>query len=69
MEGHAEKCVERYCELARKDVSPLQEVASPCKDDHQIPPEGQEQIREFTVVCAQIVMKCLYVARIGRPHL
>ena len=24
MEGHAEKCVERYCDIAKKDVSILQ---------------------------------------------
>ena len=35
MEGHAEACVERYCELAKKDVSTLQEVAAPCINDQE----------------------------------
>ena len=35
VEGYAEKCVERYCESAKKDVSSLQHVATPCIDDHQ----------------------------------
>ena len=36
-------------------------------DDHIIPPEGHETIGELTAVCAQIVLTCLYLARIGRP--
>ena len=43
MEGHAEKSVERYWELAKKDVSSLQQVATQCIDDHQIPPEDYAQ--------------------------
>ena len=55
-EGHAEKCVERCCELAKKDVSSPQQGGIPCMGNHQTPPEGY--------VCVQIV---LYLARIGRP--
>ena len=36
MEGHARKCVERYCELANKKKEQLFKVSSPCFDDHQI---------------------------------
>ena len=36
MEGHVEKCVERYCEFACKRVSPLMLAETPCIDDHQI---------------------------------
>ena len=36
MEGHAQKCVERYCELTNKKAEQLFEVSSPCLDDHQI---------------------------------
>ena len=32
MEGHAKKLVERYCELARKSVAQLHNVAAPCID-------------------------------------
>ena len=35
MEGHAKKCVERYCELAHKTTQQLYKVATPCMDDHQ----------------------------------
>ena len=35
MEGHAKKCVERYCELANKTTQQFFKVATPCMDDHQ----------------------------------
>ena len=69
MEGHAEICVERFCQLAKKDMSTLQQVATPCIDDHQIPREDYETTGEFSAVCVQIVLKYLYLARIGRPDL
>ena len=48
-----------------KDVSSLQQVVTPCVDDHPIPPiKG-----ELSDVCAHIVLRCLYLARIGRPDL
>ena len=34
MEGHAKKCVERYCELANKTIQQLYKVSTPCIDDH-----------------------------------
>ena len=34
MEGHAKKSVERYCELANKNIEQLYKVAKPCLDDH-----------------------------------
>ena len=39
MEGHAKKCVERYCELANKTTQQLYKVATPCMDDHQFKEE------------------------------
>ena len=44
MEDHAENCVERYCEIA-KMVESLQQVVTPCIDDHLIPPEAYENNR------------------------
>ena len=35
MEGHAKKCVERYCELANKTTRQLYKVSTPCIDDHR----------------------------------
>ena len=34
MEGHAKKCVERYCELSNKSTQQLNKVSTPCIDDH-----------------------------------
>ena len=36
MEGHARKCVERYCELANQKTEQLYKVSSPGLDDHLI---------------------------------
>ena len=42
VEGHARKCVERYCELANKKTEQLHKVSHPCLDDHQIRKEELE---------------------------
>ena len=42
MEGHAKKCVERYCEFANKTTQQLYKVAAPCMDDHQFKEEEYE---------------------------
>ena len=67
MEGHAQKCVERYCELANKTVEQLYNVSSPCLNDHQFKQEELESVAEVSEVCSQIVLNSLYLARIGRP--
>ena len=41
---------------------------SPCIDDHHFKEEELKSIGELSKVCSQIVPKCLYLARIGRPH-
>ena len=69
MEGHAKKCVERYCELANKTTQQFYKVATPCMDHHQFKKEENESVGEFSTVCSQIVLKFLYLARIGRPHI
>ena len=61
------KCVERYCELANKNDST--KVATPCIDDHHFEEEELKSVGEFSKVCSQIVLKCLYLARIGRPDI
>ena len=35
MEGDAQKCFERFCELAHKTVDQLHKVSAPCLDDHK----------------------------------
>ena len=39
MEGHAKKCVERYCELAKAMTQQLYKVSTPCIDDHHFKEE------------------------------
>ena len=34
MEGHAKKCVERYCELANRKTQQHYKVSTRCIDDH-----------------------------------
>ena len=48
MEGHAKKCVERYCDFKEEEM---------------------KSVGELSHVCCQIVLKCLYLARIGRPDI
>ena len=69
MEGHAKKCVERYCELANKSTQQLYKVSTPCIDDHHFKEEDMKSVGELSQVCSQIVLKCLYLARIGRPDI
>ena len=42
IQGHEEKCVERHCALAKETASSLQLAATPCIDDHLLPPEDFE---------------------------
>ena len=69
MAGHAKKCVERYCELANKTTQQLYKVSTPCIDDHHFKEEEMKSVGELSQVCSQIVLKCLYLARIGRPDI
>ena len=59
-------CVVRYCELANKKTQQFFKVATPCVDDHEFKEEENKAVGELTTVCSQIVLKCLYLARIGR---
>ena len=47
MEGHAKKCVERYCELANKTTQELYKVSTPCVDDHHFEEEKNEMCRRI----------------------
>ena len=69
MEGHAKKRVERYCELANKTTQQLYKVSTPCIDDHHFKEEEMKFVGELSQVCSQIVLKCLHLARIGRPNI
>ena len=69
MVGHAKKCVERYCELANKTTQQLYKVSTPCIDDHHFKEEETKSVGELSDTCSQIVLKCLYLARTGRPDI
>ena len=69
MEGHAKKCVERYCELANQTTQQLYKVSTPCIDDHHFKEEEMKSVGELSQVCSQIVLKCSYLTRIERPDI
>ena len=69
MAGHAKKCVERYCELAHKTTQQLYKVSTPCIDDHHFKEEEWKSVGELSKVCSQVVLKCIYLARIRRPDI
>ena len=63
--------MERYCELANKTTQQLYKVSTPCIDDHlsHFKKEELKSVGELSQVYSQIVVKCLYLARIGRPDI
>ena len=69
MESHAKKCVERRCELVNKTTEQSYKVATPCMDDHQSEEETNGSVGELSTVCPQNVVKCIYLARTGRPDI
>ena len=58
IEGHAKKCVERYCELANKTTQQLYKVFTPCIDDHHFKEEEMKSVGELSQVRSQVVVKC-----------
>ena len=68
MEGHAKKCVERYCELSNKTPQQLCKVSTPCIDDHHFKEEEMKSVGELSQVCSQF-LKCWNLARIGTPDI
>ena len=69
MEGHAKKCVKRYCELANRTTQQLYKVSTPCIDDHHFKEEELKSVGELSKVRSQILLKCLYLTRIGRSDI
>ena len=58
MEGHAKKCVERFCALANKTTQQLYKVSTPCIVDHHFNEEEMKSVGELSQVSSQIVLKC-----------
>ena len=59
IEGHAENCVERYCELANIKTEQLYNVSCPCLDDHHCKKEEPESVGELSTACSQNCSKML----------
>ena len=68
MEGHAKKCVERYCELANKWTQQLYKVSTPCIDDHHLKEEEMKSVGELSQVCSQNVLKCFFSTNWKTPY-
>ena len=69
MEGHARKCVERYCELAKKKVEQFFQSFKSLLGWSSIQ-AGRTWISwRIIESCSQIILKCFYFARIGRPDI
>ena len=49
-----------------KKVEQFYKVSCPCLDDHKFKQEELESVGELSQVCLHIVLKCLYLARMGR---
>ena len=62
MEGHAQKCVARHCELANKKVEQLYKVSNPCLDDHQFKQEELESVGELS---ESLLTNCLEMLLLG----
>ena len=69
MEGLAKKCVEQSCELANKTTQQLYKVSTSCIDDHHFKKGELKSVGELSEICSQNVLKCLYLACIGRPDI
>ena len=66
MFGHVQQKIDRYLELAKKTTDFLKKVASPCIDDHLLPPGELEVKDELSAIAARVVLKTFYAARIAR---
>ena len=70
MEGHAKKCVERYCELADKTTQQLHKVSTSCIDDHHFKEEELKSVGELSQVCSLVVLKRLILGtELVRPDI
>ena len=52
-----------------KTTQQRHKVSTPCIEDHHFKEEGLKSVGELSNVCSQVVLKCLYLARTGRPDI
>ena len=62
MEGHAKKCVERYCELANRTTQQLYKVSSPCIDDHHF---KEEELKYVGRIVKRMLSNCSEMPILG----
>ena len=62
MKGHAKKCVELHCDLARRS-SNYAKAPHRGLDDHRFQGGQLEAVGELLKVCSQIVLECVYSGR------
>ena len=55
--------------LANRTTQQPNKVSTQCIDDHHFKEEEMKSVGELSHVCSQIVVNCLYLARIGRPDI
>ena len=58
----------RWSAVLSNPIANNHKVATPCEADHHFK-EETGSVGELSKVCSPIVLKCLYLARIGRPHI
>ena len=69
IEGHAKKCVERYCELAKKQLNISTRSQLHALTTTKFKDQEMGSVGEMSEVCSRIVFQILYLARIGRPDI
>ena len=56
MEGHAKKCVERYCELANRTTQQHCKVSTSCIDDHHFKEEEMKSVTSMLPNCSEMLV-------------
>ena len=70
MRGHlTSKVMQKKVTGEKQKTGQLYEVSTPFLDDHNFKKEELESVGELSNVCSQIVLKCLYLARVERPDI
>ena len=55
--------------LRTSQLTNFTKISTPCLDDHQIKVEDMVTVGELSETCTRFVLKCCYLARIGRCDL
>ena len=53
----------------QKLLNNFTKVSTPCIHDHHFKEEEEKSVGELSKVCSQMVLKCFYLTRIGRPDI